>query len=70
MEHEILDAISAIVEQKRESRIVPTYALLEEIHTKIGRDPLPGLRTLWMKGKIGYHRTLNSFAYYVQKDKR
>lgn len=65
-EEYLLGIIATIEKSKGDGSIAPTYALREEIISKIFEDMRQCLEKLLQTDKIKYSRTLNSWAVQIK----
>lgn len=53
-------------EEKKIRKIKPEVLSLTSIKNKYGRDPLPGLRILYAKGKVKNCKLLNDIGFFYE----
>lgn len=65
MEESLLEVISRIVENKKQSGVFPTYALSREVYSEVAKT----LNKLYSEGKIKVGNTLNDkWIEIIQKN--
>ncbi len=66
MEIDLLGIVSQIQREKEEAHRFPSYALQEEVTTRIFAQAVLEIENLVKEGKLEKKETLNSFAYTLK----
>lgn len=61
-----MEIISQIIAEKKQNKIVPSFATYPEIKNRIGHDCRSELNKLYDNRRITYHKTLNSISFSLK----